>query len=318
MKKLSRKFWGISLVFILSLMTAACGGNTTSTAPAEKASENAGAKTDKPTIKIGSKNFTEQYILGEMYAQALEAAGYPVERKLNLGGTLVAFEAMKSGEIDLYPEYTGTALLDILKGQPKSDDKEVYEEVKKGYKEKWDIDVLEQTPFNNTYVLVTTKEVAEKYNLKTLSDLASKAPELRFALIPEFGERADGLPGLQKTYGGYKFKSAKLFDIGLKYKALTSGQVDVTIAFGTDGQIAGYNLVTLEDDKHFWPPYHVAPQVRGDVLKKNPEIAEILNKLDAMLTSEAMAGLNWKVDGDDKEEPAAVAKEFLKEKGFIK
>lgn len=315
MKRFSGKWMSLGLVLMLSLATAACGSNASSPAPAEKAAE---TKADKPTIKIGSKNFTEQYILGELYAQALEAAGYPVERKLNLGGTLVAFEAIKSGEIDLYPEYTGTALLDILKGEPQSDDKAVYEEVKKGYKEKWGIDVLEQTPFNNTYVLVTTKEVAQKYNLKTLTDLSTKAPELRFALIPEFGERADGLPGLQKTYGGYQFKSAKLFDIGLKYKALTSGQVDVTIAFGTDGQIAGYDLFTLEDDKKFWPPYHVAPQVRGELLKKNPEVGEILNKVNALLTSEVMAGLNWKVDGEDKEEPAAVAKEFLQAKGFIK
>jgi osmoprotectant transport system substrate-binding protein len=315
MKKFTRTFFIFGLLFALGLATAGCGSSGTSS-QATPAKES--GSTSKPTIKVGSKNFTEQYILGELYAQALEAAGYPVERKLNLGGTLVAFEALKSGEIDLYPEYTGTALMDVLKGEPQSDGDAVYEAVKKGYKEKWNIDVLNKTEFNNTYVLVTTKEVAEKHNLKTMSDLATKAPELKFALIPEFGERADGLPGLQKTYGGYQFKSAKLFDIGLKYKALTSGQVDVTIGFGTDGQIAGYNLVTLEDDKHFWPPYHVAPQVRGELLQKNPEVAEILNKVNALLTSEVMAGLNWKVDGEDKEEPAAVAKEFLKEHGFIK
>ncbi|NGQ94855.1 glycine/betaine ABC transporter substrate-binding protein [Brevibacillus sp. SYP-B805] len=314
MKRFVKTFGLWAMVVALSLVTAACGGGTAS----PSASSNANNGQSKPTIKIGSKNFTEQYILGELYAQALEAAGYPVERKLNLGGTLVAFEALKNGEIDLYPEYTGTALLDVLKGEVQSDDKAVYEAVKKGYKEKWNIEVLEQTPFNNGYVLVTTKEVADKYGLKTLSDLSAKAPELRFALIPEFGDRADGLPGLQKTYGGFQFKSAKLFDIGLKYKALTAGQVDVTIGFGTDGQIAGYNLVALEDDKHFWPPYHVVPQVRGELLAKYPEVGEIIGKVNALLTNEVMASLNWKVDGDDKEEPAAVAKEFLEEKGLLK
>ncbi|MFC4766263.1 glycine betaine ABC transporter substrate-binding protein [Effusibacillus consociatus] len=317
MKSISKKIFSICLIFVLVFITTACGNTGSSPASNSSASSSAKNGGNKPTIKVGSKNFTEQYILGELYSQALEAAGYPVERKLNLGGTLVAFEALKGGQIDLYPEYTGTALMDILKDQPKSDGDAVYEAVKKGYKEKWDIEVLNKTQFNNTYVLVTTKKAAEKYNLKKLSDLATKASELNFALIPEFAERADGLPGLQKTYGGFQFKSAKLFDIGLKYKALTSGQVDVTIGFGTDGQIAGYNLVALEDDKKFWPPYHVAPQVRGDVLKNNPEVGEIINKVNALLTDQVMASLNWKVDGD-KEEPAAVAKQFLKQNGIIK
>ncbi|MFC3885637.1 glycine betaine ABC transporter substrate-binding protein [Bacillus songklensis] len=301
--KIVKKAFLFMTICLLVMISAACSSKTNSEG--------------KPTIKIGSKNFTEQYILGELYAQALEAKGYNIERNLNLGGTLVAFEALKNGEIDLYPEYTGTALMDVLKGEPQSDANAVYETVKQGYKDKWGIEVLDQTSFNNTYVLVTTKEIAKKYNLKTLSDLSVKAPELNFALIPEFGERADGLPGLQKKYGGFEFKSAKLFDIGLKYKALTNGQVDVTIGFGTDGQIAGYDLVALEDDKKLWPPYYAAPQVRGEILEKYPEVGEILNKVDALLTDKVMAGLNWKVDGD-KEEPAKVAEEFLEENGFLK
>jgi osmoprotectant transport system substrate-binding protein len=294
------------------LVTAACGKSGSSADDSAKGSGN------KPTIKIGSKNFTEQFILGELYAQGLEANGYKVERKLNLGGTSVAFEALKSGQIDVYPEYTGTALQDILKAEAPNDDDSVYQAVKKGYKEKWDIDTLAPTPFNNTYVLVTTKKIADQYNLKTLSDLSTNASKLHFALIPEFGDRADGLLGLQKTYGGFEFKTAKLFDIGLKYKALTDGQVDVTIGFGTDGQIAGFNLVSLQDDKKFWPPYHAAPQIRGEVLKNNPEVGQILEKIDALLTDATMASLNWKVDGPDKEESADVAKKFLKDNGFLK
>ncbi|OBZ16977.1 glycine betaine ABC transporter substrate-binding protein [Bacillus sp. FJAT-26390] len=306
MKNMFKKLILTGAVLGLAFSLAACSDSGKSSGSA-----------DKPTIKIGSKNFTEQYILGELYAQALEAADFNVERKLNLGGTQVAFTALKSGEIDLYPEYTGTALQDVLKEAAVNDETAVFEAVKNGYKQKFDIDTLNQTPFNNTYVIVTTAEIAEKYGLKTLSDLSAKAPELNFALIPEFGDREDGLPGLQKTYGGFVFKSAKLFDIGLKYKALTDKQVDVTIGFGTDGQIAGFNLVSLQDDKKLWPPYHAVPQVRGEVLKNNPEIGEILNKLNALLTDDVMASLNWEVDGEAKKEPEDVAKAFLKENGFL-
>lgn len=305
MKLSGKKLVLISLALILVFFTAACGTSSSN-------------EEGKPTIKIGSKNFTEQFILGEIYTQAVEALGYPVEKKLNLGGTLVAFEALKSAEIDLYPEYTGTALMDILKNEPLYDGEGVYQTVKQGLKESYDIEVLDKTQFNNTYVLVTTQDVAQKYNLKTLSDLAQKAPELSFALIPEFGERADGLPGLQEKYGGFQFKDAQLFEIGLKYRALSSGQVDVTIGFGTDGQIAGNNLVSLEDDKQFWPPYHAAPLVRSEIVNNYPDIAEQLNKINALLTDEIMAELNWRVDGDNKEEASNVAKDFLEENGFIK
>lgn len=305
----SRKWYALlSFMLIIFIFVTGCGSSS---------SNSTNSESGKPTIKIGSKNFTEQFILGEIYAQALEEAGYPVERNLNLGGTLVAYEALKSGDIDLYPEYTGTALMDILKGEPQGDGDAVYEKVKNGLKSE-NIDVLDKTKFNNTYVLVATKEIAEKHNLKTLTDLSEKAPELNFALIPEFAERADGLPGLQETYGGFQFKKAQLFEIGLKYRALTSGETDVTIGFGTDGQIAGFDLVALKDDKNFWPPYHAAPLVRQSVVEENPEVAEILNKINGLLTDDVMASLNWKADGDDKEEPSKIAEEFLKENGFLK
>ncbi|MBP1995181.1 glycine betaine ABC transporter substrate-binding protein [Paenibacillus eucommiae] len=300
-----RKMLIISMVCMFVVVAAACGNNSNTSSG------------DKPTIKVGAKAFTEQYIIGELYSQALEEAGYKVKRSLNLAGTQIAFEALKKGDIDLYPEYTGTALMDVLKGEVMTDTQTVYDEVKKQYKQ-WDIELLDRTSFNNTYVMVTTKEVAEKYNLKTLSDLAAAAKDLTFAIIPEVGERPDGLPGLQKLYGGFKFKATPLFDGGLKYKALQSKEADVTIGFGTDGQIAGLDLVSLEDDKKFWPPYQVATQIRGETLKNNPEVGEIINKINALLTSEVMTNLNWKADGDAKEEPKDIAKEFLKENGLIK
>lgn len=306
MNQVIKKMILVAMAVILVAFAAACGKNSDETS----------GDASKPTIKVGAKNFTEQYIIGEMYSQALEAAGYKVERTLNLAGTQIAFEALKKGDIDLYPEYTGTALMDVLKGELITDDQAVYEEVKKQYKQ-WDIELLDQTPFNNTYVMVTTKEVAEKYNLKTLSDLAAAAKDLTFAIIPEVGERPDGLPGLQKTYGGFVFKATNLYDGGLKYKALQNKEADVTIGFGTDGQIAGLDLVSLEDDKHFWPPYHVATQIRGETLKNNPEVGEIINKINALLTDSVMTELNWRADGDAKEEPKDIAKQFLQENGLL-
>jgi osmoprotectant transport system substrate-binding protein len=321
MKTMNRTCLGICLVLVFALMISACASkpaaNTASGSKTSETTEVTKETKQKPTIKVGSKNFTEQYILGEMYAQALEAAGYPVEKKLGLGGTLVAFEAIKAGEIDLYAEYTGTALTNILKETPSSDPDDVLAKLKKGYKEKYDIDVLDRTEFNNTWVVVTSQEVSQKYGIKTISDLAAKATELKLAVVPEFTERADGLPGLQKAYGGLQFKSTKLFDRGLKYKALTSGEVDVTLGYGTDGQITGFNLVALKDDKNFFPPYQAAAQVRGEVLRNNPEVGEILNQINKLLTDQVMSALNWKVDGD-KKEAMDVAKEFLKEHGFIK
>lgn len=322
MKTMSKKLFIICIILLFAMTMTACGSKNTNSAEQSKDSKstttpvNADTK-QKPKIKVGSKNFTEQYILGELYAQAFEAAGYPVDRVFGLGGPQIAFDSLKRGDVDIYPEYTGTALLNILKEKPSSNPDEVLAKLQKDYKEKFGIDVLNRTEFNNTWVIVTTKEVSEKYGIKTLSDVAAKAPELKFASISQFTEREDGLPGLQKTYGGFKFKSVKLFDEGLKYKALTSGQVDVTLGYGTDGQIAGLGLVPLKDDKNFFPPYQAAPQVRGEVLKNNPEIGEILNKIDKLLTDPIMSAMNWKVDGD-KKEPKDVAKEFLKEHGFVK
>jgi osmoprotectant transport system substrate-binding protein len=267
-----------------------------------------GARAD---LAAGSKDFTEELILGELYAQTLEKHGLSVTRKLNLGGTQVAMEALQRGDIDLYPEYTGTALVTILKLAPISDAKRSYDTVKDAYAKQFDLIWLDPAPENNTQALATTKAISAKYGIRTLSQLSVAAPQLRLGSIPEFTKREDGLPGLQKAYGGFRFKDVKLFDIGLKYTALLSGNVDVVVAFGTDGQIAANDLVVFSDDKHFWPVYNVAPVVRKATLDKFPAIATSLNALQPLLTDGVMRGLNEQADGQ-KQEPADIAQAFLK------
>ncbi|HZG59247.1 MAG TPA: glycine betaine ABC transporter substrate-binding protein [Anoxybacillus sp.] len=281
-------------------------------------SENTDSKTgSKETVRIGSKNFTESLILGEMYALALEIAGYKVERKLNLGGTLVAHEALKSGDIDMYPEYIGTGLINILKLPAKSEAKEVYDIVSKNYKEKFNLIWLEPTQVNDSQGLVTTKKVAEKYNLYTISQLANLAPQLRMAAVPEFEEREDGLKGLKKFYGGFNFKSINLYDYGVKYRVLLNDEADVTVGFTTDGDLTNPDLVLLQDDKKFWPPYFVAPVVRADILQKDPGIEAVLNEVSSKIDSKKMQQLNAKVD-IKKREYTEVAKEFLQKEGILK
>ena len=274
-----------------------------------------GGADGKHPIAVGSKDFTEELILAEMYALILEQNGFTVTRKLNLGGTQVAMAALQRGDIDLYPEYTGTALLTQLKVTPSKDAAANYETVKAYYDSHYKLTWLDAAPFNDTQALATTQAISRKYGVKTLSDLSKAAPQLRLGAIPEFVKRADALPGLRKAYGGFAFKDIKIFTIGLKYKALASGNVDVVVAFGTDGQIEVDKLIVFEDDKHFWPSYQVAPVVRNELLATYPAIATHLNKLAPLLTDSIMRGLNAQVDGARKE-PKDVAAEFLKTHGF--
>jgi osmoprotectant transport system substrate-binding protein len=199
-------------------------------------------------IKVGSKDFTEQFILGEMYALVLEDNGFQVERKLNLGGTPVAQASLQSGQIDLYPEYTGTALMTVLKQPANSNQKQVFDTVSKTYKEKFNLVWLEPAPMNNTQALAMTQEASQKYGIKTISQMVAKASQLTLIGAPEFEAREDGLPGLRKTYGDFKLKKFIPADLGLRYKTLTSGQADVAVAAGTDGEISAFNLVVLEVD----------------------------------------------------------------------
>lgn len=262
------------------------------------------------TIRVGSKNFTEELLLGEMYALCLERAGYSVDRRLNLGSTQIAMEALQNGDIDLYPEYTGTALVVQLKLPPMSDPQKVYDTVKRSYEKLYGLTWLAPAPMNDMQALATTQAVSTKYGLRTLSQCAQLAPQLRLGAGHEFIERPDGLPGLQRAYGGFHFASVKITALGLKYKALLAGDVDVALAFGTDGEIDADKLIVLEDDRHFFPPYHVAPVVRRGALNSFPKIASALNALSPFITDATMRRLNWRVDGNH-EEPADVAHEFI-------
>ncbi|MEO6913503.1 MAG: glycine betaine ABC transporter substrate-binding protein [Candidatus Baltobacteraceae bacterium] len=263
-------------------------------------------------IRIGSKNFTESYVVAEIYAQTLENAGISVERKFNLGSAQIAMAALTRGEIDMYPEYTGTALIDILKLPPLRDAEKIYDTVKHDYRRRFALTWLTPSPMNDSQALATTQAVSKQYNLTTLSQCALLAPKLRLAAIPEFVARADALPGLQKFYGGFAFKEVRTYDIGLKYKALLDGDADVCTAFTTDGQIGVDNLVVLQDDRHFWPAYNVAPVVRDGVLHKYPEMAALLDRATGLITDESARKLNYEVDGQHQEY-ADVVSAFLKE-----
>jgi osmoprotectant transport system substrate-binding protein len=306
--------WLSSSLLILGLLLAGC--RPVQTPDIRTAIPNTG---DSGEIIIGSKNFTEEFIVAEMYAQLLENAGFSVERKFNLGGTPLAHAALLQGEIDLYPEYTSTGLLTVLKQPAIREPQQVYAAVKSGYEEQFQLTWLEPSPFNNTQALAMTRAGAEAYGIHTYSDLARKAPGLVLGGPSEFLEREDGLKGLQQAYGGFQFRETRQLGTGsLRYLALQDGHLDVAVAFATDGQIQGYDLVLLEDDKGFYPTYNIAPVIRMDTLRDNPRIAATLDKLAPVLTGEAMSSLNWQVDGPRKREPAIVAKEFLIQHGLLK
>jgi len=262
-------------------------------------------------IRIGSKNFTEEFVIAEIYAQALEANGLKVDRsKFDLGSTRIAMAALEHGDIDLYPEYTGTMLIDVLHRPPLRDPKAIVETVRSALAKRGLV-VLAPSPMNDSQALATTRAIAEKYGFATLSQLAPLAARLRLATIPEFVSRADGLPGLQKFYGGFKFADVKSYDIGLKYDALLQGSADVATAFTTDGAIAADRLVIVADDRHFWPAYNVAPVVRADVAAKHPQIATVLDAISPLITDVEARKMNYAVE-HDKADPADVARAFLK------
>jgi osmoprotectant transport system substrate-binding protein len=293
-----------------------------------------GAGAQEGPVRIGSKDFTEQLILGEMYALLLENAGITTETRLNLGGTQVAQEALLAGEIDLYPEYTGTGLTVVL-GMPidavaqatpvggmpddaaaDTIDQRVYDIVSDEYLEQFDLVWLDESAFNNTQALAVKRAFAEEQGISTITELAEIAGELTIVAPSDFVERPDGLQGLQEFYG-MEFGDVLSVAPGIRYQALEEDQAQVVLAFGTDGQVAGLDLVLLEDDKGLWPPYHVAPVVRNETLTANPGIADALNPIAHLLTDQAMSALNWQVDGPEKLEPVDVARAFLEEQGLL-
>lgn len=265
-----------------------------------------GASSDK--VVIGSKNFTENEIVAEIYALALEDAGIDVERKFDISSSVV-HTAIASDEIDLYPEYTGTGLIAVLEEDPITDAQAVYDEVKKQYEDKFKITWLDYSPANDGQGLVIRTAAAEKYNISTISDLQKHATEFRFASQGEFDERADGIPALEKVYGPFDWKSSTVYDNSLKYQILEKDEGDVIPASTTEGNLVDDQFTLLEDDKHVWPPYNLAPIVRDEVLKAHPEIEDTLNKISPKITTEEITKLNAKVDVD-KESYKDVAKEF--------
>jgi osmoprotectant transport system permease protein len=271
---------------------------------------------NKKVITIGSKDFTEQEILGNILSELIERkTDISVNRKFALGGTQVIFSALQNGDVDMYISYSGTAYGDVLKYAPISDVGEVYNTVKKEYKDKFNIEVLKQMNFNNTYTLAVTKETAEKYNLKTISDLAKVGNKLTATTTLEFLNREDGLLGLAKNYN-FNFNDTIGIDGTPRYSALMSEESDVIDAFSTDGLLKKYDLTVLKDDKHFFPPYYAIPVIRSEVLEKYPEIAPLVEEVGELITDDAMIELNYEVD-ELKKDPKDVALEFLQKNKLI-
>ncbi|NRZ53599.1 osmoprotectant transport system permease protein [Clostridium beijerinckii] len=270
----------------------------------------------KKVITIGSKDFTEQEILGNILSELIERkTDISVNRKFALGGTQVIFSAMKSGDVDMYVSYSGTAYGDVLKYKPISDVEKVYDTVKKDYKDKYNLDVLKQMGFNNTYTLAVTKETAKKYNLKTISDLSKVSNELTATTTLEFLNREDGLIGLTKKYN-LNFKNTVGIDGSPRYAALINKESDVVDAFSTDGLLKKYDLSVLKDDKNFFPPYYAIPVIRDETLKKYPEIQPLVEKVGDLLNDDVMSELNYEVD-ELKKDPKDVAVDFLEKNGLI-
>jgi glycine betaine/choline ABC-type transport system substrate-binding protein/ABC-type proline/glycine betaine transport system permease subunit len=268
-------------------------------------------------IVIGSKNFNEQLILGNMLAELIEKnTDIEVDRRLNLGGTSIAFDALKAGELDMYVEYTGTGLVNIM-GQPSvSDPDKAYSLVGDYFNENYGITWLKPLGFNNTYTLAVRKDTADKYNLETFSDLAKAADQLTLGCTIEFSNREDGYLGLNKNYN-MNFKDVSPVDGGLRYTSLNNNKTDVIDAFATDGLLKAFGLKVLKDDKNFFPPYYAAPIINNKTLEKYPELETLINKLAGKLDDEKMRELNYKVDKLN-EDPAKVAKDFLLESGLVK
>ena len=271
---------------------------------------------NEKTITVSGKDFTEQNILCEMVSDYIEYnTDISVNRKCNLGGAQVVFSAIQRGDIDLYIDYLGTDYTDILKYSPISDVNKVYQTVKSEFNSKYNLSVLKQMNFNNTYALAVRQDTALKYNLKTISDIVPYARELKISPTLEFVNREDGLAGLNKTYG-LNFADVIAIDGSPRYTALMNDNSQVIDAFTTDGLLRKFGLVVLEDDKNFFPPYYAVPVIRNEVLDEYPELENLLNKLGSYLTNDSVQELNYEVDELGKN-PEVVANEFLKENNLI-
>jgi osmoprotectant transport system substrate-binding protein len=296
---MKKKIFMFGLAAALIFTLSGCGGGETKTG----------------TITIGSKNFTENILIAHMMADLVEAnTDLTVVRKVNLGGSNVAWTALENNDIQIYPDYTGTIVANYYQ-EATGNSQETLNKTKElvaGDKLK----ALEPLGFNNTYTLAVTQKTAQKYNLNTFSDLAKVAGQLTLGCEFEFKDRPDGYPGLQSAYK-MNFKDVKGMDHGIMYRSLSNGEVDVVDAYATDGQIKVFNLKILKDDLEFFPPYDCLPVVRQDTLAKYPEIEGVLNQLAGKIDEQTMQELNAKVDDEGMKEET-VAHDFLVSAGLIK
>ena len=262
------------------------------------------------TITVAGKDYTEQVVLCHMVSDLIEAnTDLTVKRSPMLGGSQVCMGAIQSGEIDLYIDYTGTCYGDTLGYTTISDVEKVYQTVVRDFDEKYDLKILKQMAFNNTYTLAVKPETAQEYNLKTFSDLARVSDQMVISPTLEFTNRDDGLPGVMKKYD-MDFKKVVAMDSSPRYIALMNGESDVVDAFATDGLLKKFDLTVLEDDQQFFPPYYAVPVIRSDVLEQYPELEDLLSQLGDTLTNEVMSDLNYQVDEEGKD-PEAVAHDYL-------
>ncbi len=267
-------------------------------------------------ITVGSKNFTEQVILGELLARHIESRlGVEVDRRLNLAGTFLCHQAVMSGEIDLYVEYTGTAFTAILGHDPTRDRDEVYLSVKQEYADQFGLEWTEPLGFSNTFAIMVRGEDARNLGLQTISDAAAYTPRWRAGFGYEFVERADGLRGLAAAYGLEFVEQPLELDLGLMYRALNGGQVDFIAGNSTEGLVEVLDLVVLEDDKRYFPPYQAAPVVNRDALKRHEGLREVLRSLSDSISDSDMRRMNYAVDGE-RRDVREVVRSFLESKGL--
>jgi osmoprotectant transport system substrate-binding protein len=277
----------------------------------------AGCERHADRIVIGSKNFTEQLILGELFAQIIEARTHlPVERRFYLAGTFICQQAILAGRIDVYPEYTGTSLTAVLKQQPSGDKGEVYRRVQEDYAKQFGLIVGPPLGFDDTFAMVIRGDDARRLKLKTMSQAAAFAPQWRAGFGYEFMERPDGYKGLVASYGLRFAGPPRIMDLGLVTRALKERQVDLIAGNNTDGLIPALDLFVLEDDHHYFPPYEAVAIMRGEMLKNHPEVGAALDALAGAISDDDMRRLNYAVDGEHHD-ATVVVREFLKQRGLI-
>lgn len=277
--------------------------------PKNDSNNNSSSSSKGTTIILGSKNFSESKIVMQIWADALKQKGYSVKTKPNISSSVV-YQAIKSGQVDLYPEYTGTIAMTYLKSHIVGKNANAIAKIARQGMKKQHLTTLAYAPGNDAQGIAIRTSVAKKYGIKDISDLQKKANKIRFASQGEFDKREDGIPGLTKVYGKFNFKSHKVYDPSLKYQILAKGEGDITPASTTEGQLATGKYFALRDNKHFWPAYNLVPLVRDNTLSKNPGIKSVLNKIDKKLTTKELQKLNKKVDVDGQSYQA-VARDWL-------